>query len=401
MTFYPSEALRRCGISATIAITQKARDLRQRGEDIISLSAGQPDFETPPHIGEAASAAISRGETRYPPVAGIPELRQSIAHKFQRENGLEYAPEETIVCTGGKQVIANALLATLNPDDEVVIPTPCWVSYPQLVAYCGARPIMVAGRPQNNHKLDPDDLERAITNKTRWLIINNPNNPTGALYSKTELAALADVIRRHPQVMILTDDMYEHLRYDDLGFSTIAEVAPDLKDRTLTMNGVSKAYAMTGWRIGYGAGPRPLIDAMIKLQTQLTSGACSIAQWAALAALDGPQDYIQTSHTAFARRRALVLNRLREIPALSCDTPQGAFYVYPSCTAFLGRKTPTGVTIRTDEDFVTALLSEAKVATVHGAAFGGEGNFRISYATSDEELEKGCQRISEFCCSLR
>ncbi|MFT4150390.1 MAG: pyridoxal phosphate-dependent aminotransferase [Paracoccaceae bacterium] len=401
MTFAPSEALRRTGASATIVITQKARDLRAAGVDVIALSAGEPDFDTPAHIGEAAAQAIRRGQTRYPPVPGIPALREAIAAKFARENRLDYRPEETIVCTGGKQVIANALLATLNPGDEVVIPTPSWVSYPQLTAYCGARPVLVPGNPARAHKVDPAALEGAITPRTRWLILNTPNNPTGAVYSAAELRALAEVLERHPQVWVLTDDMYEHLRYDGIDFATMAEVAPVLRDRTLTMNGVSKSYAMTGWRIGYGAGPRPLIDAMVKLQTQLTSGACSIAQWAAVAALEGPQDYVHQSRAAFARRRALVLDRLRAIPGMTCDTPEGAFYVYPSCAAFIGKTAPSGKRIATDEDFVSELLTTGNVATVHGAAFGGEEAFRISYAAADEQLAEGCRRIADFCASLR
>jgi len=400
-SFQPSRALLRIGSSATITITQTARDLRVAGVDVISLSAGQPDFDTPAHIGEAAAEAIRRGETRYPPVAGIPELRAAIAAKFRRENDLDYQPTETIVSTGGKQVIANALLATLGPGDEVVIPTPSWVSYPQLAAYCGAVPVLVAGDPARQHKVSPEALEAAITPRTRWLVLNTPNNPTGAVYSAAELAGLAEVLARHPQVWVLTDDMYEHLRYDDIPFATMAQVAPALKDRTLTMNGVSKAYAMTGWRIGYGAGPRPLIAAMEKLQTQITSGACSIAQWAALAALEGPQDYVATSRAAFDRRRKLVVGRLRAIPGMTCDMPQGAFYAYPSCAAFIGRTTPCGTRIATDEDFVMALLSEARVATVHGAAFGGTDSFRVSYAAADEDLVRGCDRIAEFCASLR
>ncbi|KFI32474.1 aspartate aminotransferase [Haematobacter missouriensis] len=400
-SFRPSEALRRTGSSATITITQRARDMRAAGLDVISLSAGQPDFNTPAHIGEAAAEAIRRGETRYPPVAGIPELRSAIAAKFRRENGLEYQANETIVSTGGKQVIANALLATLGPGDEVVIPTPSWVSYPQLTTYCGATPVLVPGDPRHQYKVSPETVAAAITPRTRWIILNTPNNPTGAVYSAAELAALAEVLERHPQVWILTDDMYEHLRYDDIPFATMAQVAPELKERTLTMNGVSKAYAMTGWRIGYGAGPRPLIAAMEKLQTQITSGACSIAQWAAVAALRGPQDYVSRSREVFDRRRKSVVARLRSIPGMTCDMPGGAFYVYPSCTGYIGRTTPAGRRIETDEDFVMALLSEARVATVHGAAFGGTDSFRISYAAADEELMRGCDRIAEFCASLR
>jgi aspartate aminotransferase len=400
MTVQPSIALQRIGTSATIAMTQKARDMKARGEDVIALSAGQPDFDTPLHIREAALAAMQRGETRYPPVAGIPELRSAIADKFARENGLDYKPEETIVCTGGKQVIANALLATLNPGDEVVIPVPGWVSYAQLTEFCGARPILVPTGPDSGYKLTAVALDAAITPKTRWLIFNNPCNPTGVVYSRAELAALCDVLLRHPQVMILTDDMYEHLRYDDVEFATFVQVEPALRDRTLTMNGVSKSYAMTGWRIGYGGGPRPLIDAMVKLQTQMTSGACSIAQWAAVAALEGPQDYIRESRAVFQQRRDLVVSRLRSIEGLECEMPQGAFYVYPSCGPLIGRKTPSGKRLETDEDFALELLATAKVAVVHGAAFGMGPNFRISYAARTEQLTEACERLEGFIATL-
>lgn len=401
MTVQPSIALQRIGTSATIAMTQKARDMKARGEDVIALSAGQPDFDTPLHIREAALAAMQRGETRYPPVAGIPELRSAIADKFARENGLDYKPEETIVCTGGKQVIANALLATLNPGDEVVIPVPGWVSYAQLTEFCGARPILVSTGPDTGYKLTPEALDASITPKTRWLIFNNPCNPTGAVYSRAELASLCEVLLRHPQVMILTDDMYEHLRYDGVEFVTFVQVEPALRDRTLTMNGVSKSYAMTGWRIGYGAGPRPLIDAMVKLQTQMTSGACSIAQWAAVAALEGPQDYIRESRTAFQQRRDLVVARLRSMEGLECEMPQGAFYVYPSCRPLMGLKTPSGKRLETDEDFALELLAIAKVAVVHGAAFGMGPNFRISYAAQTEQLTEACERLERFIAALR
>jgi len=395
-----SNALQRIAPSATIAITQKARDLKAAGEDVIALSAGQPDFDTPEHIKDAAIAALARGETKYPPVAGIPALREAIARKFQRENGIAYAPEETIVCTGGKQVISNALIATLNPGDDVVIPTPCWVSYPQLTELCGARPILVHATQESGYKLTPEALEAAITPRTRWLIFNNPCNPSGAAYTRAEMRALCDVLLRHEHVWILTDDMYEHLVYDGFQFTTFVEVEPALKSRTLTMNGVSKSYAMTGWRIGYAGGPVPLIKAMEKLQMQLTSGACSIAQWAAAAALDGPQDFIAESRKVFQQRRDLLLERLRAMPGITCDTPQGAFYAYPSCAALIGRKTREGVVIESDEDFVSQLLAQEKVAVVHGAAFGSGPNFRVSYAASTESIEAACDRIARFCASL-
>ncbi len=401
MTIVTSAALQRIGTSATIAMTQKAREMKARGEDVIVLSAGQPDFDTPMHIREAAFEAMQRGETRYPPIAGIPDLRRAIVDKFRRENSLDYTFEETIVCTGGKQVIANALLATLNPGDEVVIPVPGWVSYAQLAEFCGAKPVLVETKLDTEYKLTPEALDMSITAATRWLIFNNPCNPTGAVYTRSELSALADVLTRHPQVMILTDDMYEHIRYDGIEFATFVEVEPSLRERTLTMNGVSKSYAMTGWRIGYGGGPRALIAAMEKLQTQLTSGACSIAQWAAVSALEGPQDYIGESRAAFEARRNLVVGRLRSIDGLECPTPKGAFYAYPSCAALIGRKAPLGKIIETDEDFALELLATAKVAVVHGGAFGAGPNFRVSYAASTREIEVACDRIDEFVRSLK
>lgn len=396
-----SKAVSRLGTSATIAITQKARDLKAAGQDIIALSAGQPDFDTPDNIKKAACEAIMRGETKYPPVPGIPELRRAIVAKFARENGLDYRMEETIVCTGGKQVIANALMATLDPGDEVVIPGPYWVSYPQLAAYCGAKPVFVPTSEADGYKMQPEDLAKAITARTRWLIFNNPCNPSGACYSQAELRALADVLMRHEHVWILTDDMYEHLVYADTGFFTFAQVEPGLKNRTLTMNGVSKTYAMTGWRIGYGAGPRPLIAAMEKLQMQTTSGACSIAQWAAREALDGPQDILGERLRAFRERRDLVVARLRGIPGLSCPVPEGTFYAYPSCEAYIGKRSPSGKLIATDEDFVMELMVVGKVATVPGLAFGSGPNFRVSYASSMESLKTACGRIAEFCSVLK
>ncbi len=398
--FRKSAALSRVQPAATIAITQKARDLRAEGHDIISLSIGEPDFDTPDHVKAAAAEAVRRGETKYPPIPGIPELRQAIAGKFARENGLDYAPSQTIVSTGGKQVIANALLATLDEGDEVVIPAPYWVSYTQMVQMTGAAPVVVPTKAEDGFLLTPAALEAAITPRTRWLILNSPSNPTGAVYSADHLRALAEVLERHPHVWVLSDDMYEHLIYGGTPFATMAAAAPAMKDRTLTMNGVSKAYAMTGWRIGYAAGPQPLIDAMALAQGQLTSGAAQPSQWAALAALTGPQDALEMQRAAFQKRRDLVVERLNAIPGMDCPTPPGAFYVFPSCAAFLGRTTPRGKRIDTDEDFCIALMEEGGVATVHGAAFGQSPFFRVSYAASEAQLTEAMNRIEAFCASL-
>ncbi|MCP1337419.1 pyridoxal phosphate-dependent aminotransferase [Futiania mangrovi] len=396
-----SDALGRVKPSATIAVTQKARDLKAQGRDVISLGAGEPDFDTPENVKQAAIAAIERGETKYTPVSGIPELRQAIAAKFKRENGLDYTPDQVIACTGGKQVLFNAFLATLNPGDEVVIPAPYWVSYPEMVALCGGTPVTVDTKLENDFKLAPEDLDRAITPKTKWFLFNSPSNPSGAAYSRAELKALTDVLLRHPHVWVLTDDMYEHLCYGDFEFVTPAQVEPKLYDRTLTMNGVSKAYAMTGWRLGYAAGPLSLIKAMDKAQGQQTSGACSITQWAAVEALNGPQDFLAERRKIFEDRRNLVVSMLNQAPGISCPTPEGAFYVYPSCAGLIGKKTQAGKVIETDEDFVTELLEAEGVAVVHGSAFGLGPNFRISYATSTEALEEACTRIQRFCNTLR
>lgn len=395
-----ADALSRIKPSATIVITQKARDLRAAGRDVISLSVGEPDFDTPENVKEAAIAAIRRGETKYPPVSGIPQLREAIAKKFARENGLTYKPSQTIVSTGGKQVIYNALLATLNPGDEVIVPRPYWVSYPEMVALCGGTPVFVDTTIENAFKLQAADLEAAITPKTKWIILNSPSNPSGAAYARAEMKAITDVLMRHPHVWVLTDDMYEHLVYGDFEFVTPAQVEPGLYERTLTMNGVSKAYAMTGWRIGYAAGPEHLIKAMDFVQGQQTSGASTISQWAAVEALDGPQDHLATFRTAFAKRRDLVVSMLNQTSLLECPVPEGAFYVYPSCAKAIGRKTPSGRLIETDEDFVSELLEAEGVAAVHGSAFGLGPNLRISYATSDEKLEDACSRIQRFCNSL-
>ncbi|WP_166416721.1 pyridoxal phosphate-dependent aminotransferase [Cochlodiniinecator piscidefendens] len=386
--------------SETIAITQKARELRAKGIDVISLSTGEPDFDTPDHIKDAGISAIKRGETKYTTVAGIPELREAICRKFERENGLTYAPNQTIVATGAKHVIYHALRATLNPEDEVIIPSPYWVSYPEMVGLCGGIAVTLPTVMAHDFKVQADDLRVAITPKTRWVFLNSPSNPSGAAYSRQEMKALTDVLLDFPHVMILTDDMYEHLVYDDFDFVTPAQVEPKLYDRTLTMNGVSKAYAMTGWRIGYAGGPKSLIDAMILLQGQQTSGTCSIAQWAAVAALDGPQDHLETFRESFDERRKLVVSRLNQMPHLNCPLPEGAFYVFPSCQDAIGRTTAAGRLITDDDTFVQALLEEQHVAAVHGSAFGQSGNFRISYATSTQALQDACDRIQTFCAGL-
>ncbi len=396
-----ADVLSRVKPSATIVITQKARDLKAQGKDIISLSVGEPDFDTPDNIKEAAIAAIRKGETKYPPVSGIPQLREAIAAKFKRENGLDYKASQTIVGTGGKQVLYNAFLATLNPGDEVVIPAPYWVSYPEMVALNYGTPVIVNTTLENNFKLQAADLDAAITPKTKWVLLNSPSNPSGAAYSFAEMKALTDVLVRHPHVWILTDDMYEHLVYGDFTFVTPAQVEPALYERTLTMNGVSKSYAMTGWRIGYAAGPEHLIKAMDMVQGQQTSGASTISQWAAVEALNGTQAHLPIFRKAFEARRDLVVSMLNQATGMVCPKPEGAFYVYPSVAALIGKKTPSGKVIATDEDFVVALLEDEGVAAVHGSAFGLGPNFRISYATSDVLLEEACKRIQRFTAGLR
>lgn len=396
-----ADALSRVKPSATIAMTQKARELKASGVDVISLSVGEPDFDTPDHIKEAAIDAIRRGETKYPPVSGINPLREAIVKKFKRENGLDYKVSQTIVGTGGKHVIYNALLATLNPGDEVVIPRPYWVSYPEMVVLCGGTPVFAETDMAHDFKLQPEELERVLTPKTKWIILNSPSNPSGAAYTRDEMKKITDVLMRFPHVWVLTDDMYEHLTYGDFAFVTPAQVEPGLTERTLTMNGVSKAYAMTGWRIGYAAGPEPLIRAMDFVQGQQTSGASSISQWAAVAALDGTQEHLARFKAAFQERRDLVVSMLNQSNGLKCPTPEGAFYVYPSCAELIGKTTETGKTIATDEDFVTELLQAEGVAAVHGSAFGLGPNLRISYATSNQTLEEACRRIQRFCGSLR
>ena len=396
-----ADALSRVKPSATIAVTQKARDLRAQGRDIISLSVGEPDFDTPDNIKQAAIAAIERGETKYTPVLGIVPLREAIAKKFRRENGLDYKASQTIVGTGGKQILFNAFMSTCNPGDEVIIPAPYWVSYPEMVLLCGGTPVIVPTHMQHGFKLQAEALDRAITPKTKWVVLNSPSNPSGAAYTKSELQALTDVLVRHPHVWILTDDMYEHLVYGDFVFATPAQIEPNLMDRTLTMNGVSKAYAMTGWRIGYAAGPDVLIKAMDMVQGQQTSGACSIAQWAAVEALNGTQEFIPVRRKAFEARRDLVVSMLGQAKHIQCPMPEGAFYVYPSCADAIGKATPDGKVLQTDEDFVGALLEAEGVAVVQGSAFGSGPNFRISYATSTAVLEDACQKIQRFTASLR
>ncbi|MEM7068277.1 MAG: pyridoxal phosphate-dependent aminotransferase [Pseudomonadota bacterium] len=395
-----ADNLSRVKPSATIAVSSKARELKAAGRDVIGLGAGEPDFDTPDNIKAAAIDAVNRGETKYTAVPGIIELREAIAAKFKRENGLDYTPDQIIASTGGKQVLFNAFAATLNPGDEVLIPAPYWVSYPDMVLLNGGEPKFIDATLENNFKITAEQLEAAITSKTKWLIFNSPSNPSGAAYSHDELKALTGVLMRHPHVWVLTDDMYEHLCYGDFEFATPAQVEPALYDRTLTMNGVSKAYAMTGWRIGYCAGPLELIKAMNMVQGQSTSGASSIAQWAAVEALNGPQDFIAERRKVFEERRDLVVSMLNQASGLHCPKPEGAFYVYPSCQELIGKKTPEGKTIETDEDFVTELLEAEGVAVVHGSAFGLGPNFRISYATSTEALTEACTRIQRFCTSL-
>ena len=395
-----STTLARVKPSPTIAVTTKAGELKAAGRDIIGLGAGEPDFDTPQNIKDAAVAAIAQGKTKYTPVDGIPELKQAICAKLLRDNGLRYTPSQVSVGTGGKQILYNALMATLNPGDEVVIPAPYWVSYPDMVLLAGGEPVIAPATLEQDFKLTPEALAAAITPRTKWFIFNSPSNPTGAGYSREELKALTDVLLRHSHVWVMTDDMYEHLAYDDFEFCTPAEVEPALFDRTLTVNGVSKAYAMTGWRIGYAAGPEPLIAAMRKIQSQSTSNPCSVSQWAAVEALNGTQDYIPENNKTFARRRNLVVEMLNQIEGVVCPTPEGAFYVYPSIAGLIGKTSAGGALIDTDEAFATALLEETGVAVVFGAAFGLSPNFRISYATSDAALKEACTRIQQFCAGL-
>ncbi|HEY2707921.1 MAG TPA: pyridoxal phosphate-dependent aminotransferase [Caulobacteraceae bacterium] len=399
--FAESAALARIKPSATLAADAKGRDLKAAGKDVISLAAGEPDFDTPDNIKEAAIKAIRDGKTKYTNVDGIPELKAAICAKFGRENGLTYRPSQVNVSPGGKPVIYNAMVASLNPGDEVVIPRPYWVSYPDMVLLAGGEPRFVPTSTETGFKVQAADLEAAITPKTRWLILNSPSNPSGAAYTKAELRALADVLLRHPQVWILTDDMYEHLVFGDFEFWTIAQVEPALYDRTLTMNGVSKAYAMTGWRIGYAAGPEPLIKAMAKVMSQTTSNPSSISQWAAVEALNGPQDFIKPNAKLFEDRRDLVVSMLNQASGMRCPTPEGAFYVYPSVAGLIGKTAPSGKPIGSDEDFAVELLETEGVSVVFGAAFGLSPHFRISYATSNAVLEDACTRIQRFCGQVR
>ncbi|MDP3802510.1 pyridoxal phosphate-dependent aminotransferase [Brevundimonas sp.] len=401
MSSLQSAALARVKPSATLAVTARARELKREGRDVIGLGAGEPDFDTPENVKEAAIAAIRRGETKYTDVDGVPELKAAVAAKFARENGLTYAVNQIHVAPGGKTVIYNALVATLSPGDEVIVPAPYWVSYPDMVLLAGGEPVTVVGHEADGFKLKPEVLEAAITPRTKWLILNSPSNPTGAAYTGAELEALAAVLRRHPQVWVMTDDMYEHLIYGDFDYRTIAQVAPDLYDRTLTVNGVSKAYAMTGWRIGYAGGPKPLIDLMRKVAGQTTSNPASVSQWAAVEALNGPQDFIAERAKHFERRRDLVVSMLNQATGIRCATPEGAFYVYPSIEGLIGKRTEDGTVIDSDDAFATALLDAEGVAVVQGSAFGLSPYFRISYATSESVLEEACARIQRFCSGLR
>lgn len=395
-----ADRLSRIKPSPTIAVSTKAAELKAAGRDVIGLGAGEPDFDTPEHIKEAAAQAMAAGKTKYTAVPGILELRRAICDKFKRDNGLTYTPDQISVACGGKQSIYNALMATLNPGDEVIIPAPYWVSYPDITLLAEGEPVFVDCPESASFKLTPAALEAAITPKTKWLILNSPSNPTGAAYTRAELAALGAVLKKHPQVWVMTDDMYEFIIYDDFEFTTIAQVVPELYDRTLTLNGLSKAYAMTGWRVGYAAGPLDLIKAMNKIQSQSTTSTSTISQWASVAALNGDHSFIAERNKAFKERRDLVVSMLNQATGLTCATPEGAFYVYPSCTGAMGKKTPEGKVLNTDEDFATYLLESEGVAVVHGEAFGLSPHFRISYATSIEALEEACQRIQRACAAL-
>ena len=400
MTFKASAALSRVKPSATLAVTQKARDLKAKGVDVISLGAGEPDFDTPDHIKEAAIEAIRRGETKYTAVDGMPELKDAIIKKFRRDNALEYKADQIHVAPGGKPVIFNAFAATLDAGDEVIIPAPYWVTYPEVVRLQGGTPVEVKTKIENGFKITADELAAAITPKTRWVILNSPSNPTGMGYTAEELRALADVLLRHPQIWIMTDDMYEHIVYEGFEFATIAQVEPRLFDRTLTMNGVSKAYSMTGWRIGYAGGPAELIAGMRKVISQTTSNPCSISQWAAVAALNGDHGFLKARNDAFLRRRDLVLEAVNAAEGLVAPKPEGAFYVFADCAGAIGKTAPDGTQIKTDTDFCAALLGAEAVAAVPGIAFGLEPGFRISYATDDETLVDAGKRIQRFCASL-
>jgi aspartate aminotransferase len=396
-----SAAINRIQPSPTIAVTNKAAELKRQGRDIIGLGAGEPDFDTPDFVKEAAIAAIHANQTKYTGVDGTPECKAAVQAKFKRDNNLDYSLDQISINSGGKHTIFNALLATLDPGDEVVIPAPYWVSYPDIVLLAGATPVVIQCGVEQGFKLSPAQLEAAITPKTRWFIFNSPSNPTGAAYTRTELKALADVLMRHPQVLVLADDMYEHIVYDDFDFGTLAEIEPGLYDRTLTVNGASKAYAMTGWRIGFAGGPAWIIKAMAKLQSQSTSNPCSISMAATVAALNGDQSFLAERNAAFQRRRDLVVSMLNQTPGLICPRPEGAFYVYPDCSGLIGKTTPTGTVLNNDEAVAAYFLETEGVAVVHGAAFGGSPAFRISYATSDAVLEEACRRIQRAVGNLR
>ena len=398
--FAPSSALSRVKPSPTMAVSQTAAEMKAAGRDVISLGAGEPDFDTPDHVKEAAIEAIRNGKTKYTAVDGIPELKDAISRKFKRDNDLDYSRAQISVATGGKAVLYNALVASLNPGDEVIIPAPYWVSYPDMTYLAGGEPIIVEAPASNGFKLTPDALEKAITPRTKWFIFNSPSNPTGAAYTHDEIKALTDVLLRHPHVWVMSDDMYEHIVYDGFQFATPAQVEPQLYDRTLTVNGASKAYAMTGWRIGFAGGPAPLIKAMAKVMSQSTSNPCSISQWASVAALDGDHAFLAERNAAFKDRRDLVVSMLNQANGIECAMPEGAFYVYPSCEGLIGKKTPDGAIIENDETFATELLKAEGVAVVFGAAFGLAPHFRISYAAAKSELEEACTRIQRFCASL-
>ncbi len=395
-----AQRLSRIKPSPTNVLTGKVADLKREGRDIIGLGAGEPDFDTPENIKVAANAAINDGQTKYTPIPGTLALREAICEKFIRDNGLGYTPEQVIVSCGGKQVIYNAFVATLNPGDEVIIPTPYWVSYPDMVLLAEGTPVFVTGHEKNGFKIKPEDLEEAITPKTKWVLLNSPSNPTGAAYTRTELKGLTDVLMRHPHVWLMTDDMYEHIIYDGFKFSTAAEIEPGLFDRTLTLNGHSKVYAMTGWRVGYGAGPLHLIKAMTIVQSQSSTHTSSVSQAAAIEALRGTQDFIVPHNEMFKKRRDLVVSMLNDAAGITCRTPEGAFYVYPSCAGVIGKLTTDGAKIESDSDFCTFLLETEGVAVVPGVAFGLEPYFRISYATSDELLTEACNRIQRACATL-
>jgi aspartate aminotransferase len=397
-----AEHLKRVKPSATLAVTDKARALKAAGRDVIGLGAGEPDFDTPDNIKQAAIKAIESGRaSKYTAVDGIPELKAAIARKFKRENELDYKPSQITVGTGGKQVLYNAFMATLNAGDEVIIPAPYWVSYPDMVLLAGGEPVPVVATMESGFKMSPQALERAITPKTKWVLLNSPSNPTGAAYTRAELKALTDVLVKHPHVWVMTDDMYEHLVYDDFEFTTPAQIEPRLYERTLTINGVSKAHCMTGWRIGYAGGPEPLIKAIATIQSQSTSNPAAVSQWAAVEALDGPRDYIAKHNAIFKQRRDLCISMLNQAKGLHCPTPEGAFYVYPSCAEAMGKSAPSGKTLTTDEDFVTELLEAEGVAVVQGTPFGLGPAFRISYAIKTEDVEEACRRIQRFCGNLR